>query len=96
MIADNLLVIPVIDYDFQIIYFCLIKDLGMKITLDIRDNQFDTFLNFIKTLDYVSVHDEENIPEWQQQEVNNRITAINNDKMKTRSWDEAQKEIFKK
>ena len=96
MIADNLLVISVIDYDFQIIYFCLIKDLGMKITLDIRDNQFDTFLNFIKTLDYVSVHDEENIPEWQQQEVNNRITAINNDKMKTRSWDEAQKEIFKK
>ena len=96
MIADNLLVISVIDYDFQIIYFCLIKDLGMKITLDIRDNQFDTFLNFIKTLDYVSVHDEENIPEWQQQEVNNRITAINNGKMKTRSWDEAQKEIFKK
>lgn len=68
----------------------------MKITLDVKDNQFDAFLNFIKTLEYVSVYDEENIPEWQQQEVNNRITVINNGKMKTRSWDEAQKEIFKK
>lgn len=68
----------------------------MRITLDIQDNRFDTFLSFIKTLDYVSINKEDTIPQWQQDEVNKRLELINNGDMKTRSWNEAKKDIFKK
>lgn len=68
----------------------------MRVILDIEDNRFDTFLNFIKTLDYVSIKKDEAIPQWQQDEVNKRLELIDRGKMKTRSWDEAKKEIFSK
>ena len=68
----------------------------MKITLDIQDSRFDTFLSFIKTLDYVSINKEEVIPQWQHDEVNKRLELINSGEMKTRSWNEAKKDIFKK
>lgn len=69
----------------------------MKITLDIQDNRFNTFLDFIKTLDYVSIKKEEDtIPQWQQDEVNKRLDLINTGEMKTRSWDEAKKDVFKR
>ncbi len=68
----------------------------MKITLDIQDSRFDTFLSFIKTLDYVSIKQEDAIPQWQQDEVNRRLQLIDKGEMKTRSWNEAKKDIFKK
>lgn len=68
----------------------------MKVTLDIQDNRFDTFLNFIQTLDYVSINKEETIPQWQQDEVNKRLELINSGQMKTRSWNEAKKDVFSK
>lgn len=68
----------------------------MKITLDIQDSRFDTFLNFIKALDYVSINKDEGIAQWQQDEVNKRMELINKGEMKTRSWNEAKKDIFKK
>lgn len=68
----------------------------MKITLDIQDSRFDTFLSFIKTLDYVSINQADTIPQWQQDEVNRRLQLIDKGEMKTRSWDEAKKDIFKK
>jgi hypothetical protein len=68
----------------------------MKITLDIQDSRFDTFLSFIKTLDYVSINQEDAIPQWQQDEVNRRLQLIDKGEMKTRSWNEAKKDIFKK
>jgi len=68
----------------------------MKVTLDIQDNRFDTFLEFIKTLDYVSVKEEDAIPQWQQDEVNKRLELVINDKMEIRSWYEAKEDIFRK
>lgn len=68
----------------------------MKITLDIQDSRFDTFLSFIKTLDYVSINQEGTIPQWQQDEVNRRLQLIDKGEMKTRSWNEAKNDIFKK
>ena len=68
----------------------------MRITLDIQDNKFDTFLSFIKTLDYVSINKEDAILQWQQDEVNKRTKLINSGEMKTSSWDEAKKNIFKR
>jgi len=74
----------------------ILKHIIMKVTLDIQDSRFDTFLSFIQTLDYVSINMEEVIPQWQQDEVNKRLELINSGEMKTRSWDEAKKDIFKK
>lgn len=66
----------------------------MKITLDIQDSRFNTFLAFIKTLDYVSVKKEE-IPMWQQDEVENRLKLIEKGEMGTRNWEDAKEDIFK-
>jgi len=68
----------------------------MKITLDIQKSKFNTFLEFIKTLDYVSVKNEDIVPQWQQEEVNKRLQLIEKGEMKTRSWDKAKTDIFKK
>jgi len=68
----------------------------MKITLDIQDNRADAFLDFIKTLDYVSINEEDAIPTWQQDEVRKRLDSIDKGLMKTRSWDEAKHDIFNK
>lgn len=67
----------------------------MKITLDVQDNRYDTFISFIKTLDYVAIDPEDEIPQWQQDEVSKRLHLMENDHMKTRSWQEAKKDIFK-
>lgn len=67
-----------------------------KLILDIEESKFKASLSFIKTLDYVSVSNEEPIPEWQQEEVNRRIELIEKGKMKARSWDEAKRDVFKK
>ena len=67
-----------------------------QIVLNIEDSKYKAFFSFIKTLDYVSVSSEGAIPVWQQEEVSKRLKLIENGQMKTRSWDEAQKEIFKK
>jgi hypothetical protein len=47
-------------------------------------------------LDYVSINQEDAIPQWQQDEVNRRLQLIDKGEMKTRSWNEAKKDIFKK
>lgn len=67
----------------------------MKITLDVQDNKYDTFISFIKTLDYVAIDPEDEIPQWQQDEVSKRLHLMENGHMKTRSWQEAKKDIFK-
>lgn len=36
------------------------------------------------------------IPQWQKDIVLERIKAVENGTMKTRSWEEAKKEVFKK
>ena len=69
----------------------------MKITLEIQDERFKTFMEFIQTLDYVSVKkDEEFLPKWQEEEVNRRLELIESGEMKTRDWEVAKKDIFKK
>jgi hypothetical protein len=73
------------------------KNIIMKqITLNIDETKFKAFLNFIKTLDYVSVSDETNIPLEQQEEVQRRLELVQEGKMKTRSWSDAKQDIFKR
>lgn len=67
-----------------------------QITLNIDESKFKAFLSFIKTIDYVSVSDEIDIPLEQQQEAERRLKLLEEGKMKTRSWEEAKQDIFKR
>ena len=67
-----------------------------QITLNIDETKFKAFISFIKTLDYVSVSDEIDIPIEQQQEVERRLKLVEEGKMKTRSWNQAKQDIFKR
>ena len=68
-----------------------------QITLNIDESKFKTFLNLIKTLEYVSISTEDTeISLEQQQESERRFKLIQEGKMKTRSWEEAKQTIFKR
>jgi hypothetical protein len=66
-----------------------------QLILRIEEGKFKAFLSFIKTLDYVSVSEVEEIPQWQQNEVKKRMEKVENGEMKVRNWDEAKDDIFK-
>lgn len=45
----------------------------MRISLDIQEGKADAFLNFIKTLDFVSVAEDILLSEQQKQELDHRL-----------------------
>lgn len=48
----------------------------MKVTLNIKDSFYNTFMDFLKHLPEVKVEDEKHaIPQWQLDEVANRINS---------------------
>ncbi len=53
----------------------------------------NTFIEFIKTLDDVSV--EKTISEYQMEEVGARLQMLNDGEMKIRPWEDAKEDIFK-
>ncbi|MFZ6053146.1 addiction module protein [Halocola ammonii] len=67
-----------------------------RITLNIEEENYQAFLDFLKTLSYVSISEGYKIPESHKAEVNERLEEIEKGNMKTRSWEEAKKDIFKK
>jgi hypothetical protein len=67
-----------------------------QLILNIEENKFNAFLTFIKTLEYVSISEEENISQEQQAEVTKREQLIEKGEMKIRNWEDAKKDIFKK
>lgn len=67
----------------------------MKVTLDIQDSRFNTFLEFIKTLDYVSVKKEDTIPQWQMDEVEKRLQDHKNNPDLAMDFDTAMDDIEK-
>jgi hypothetical protein len=66
-----------------------------QLILKIEEGKFKAFLSFIKTLDYVTVSEAEEIPLWQQNEVKKRLEKVDNGEMKVRNWEEAKDDIFK-
>jgi hypothetical protein len=72
----------------------LLNTENMQITLEIQDSRFSTFLEFIKTLDYVSINREKESPQWQQDEVSKRLKLIESGEMKTRDWFQAKADVF--
>lgn len=70
-------------------------DLKMtQIVLNIEDDKLKTFIDFIKTLDYVSL--DSIIPQNQIDEVNFRMQMVNDGEMSIRPWFEAKVDVFKK
>jgi len=67
----------------------------MRITLEIKENRLSTFLAFIKTLDYVSISENE-IPQWQINEVENRLADLEKHPEKAIDFDHAIERIEKK
>ena len=67
-----------------------------QIILNIEDDKLKTFMEFIHTLNYVSVSQEDSILQWQIDEVESRLHKINSGEMKTRPWSEAKSLIFRK
>lgn len=49
----------------------------------------------IKTWNHLFINQEDVILQWQQDEVNRRLQLIENGEIKTRSWNEAKKHVFK-
>lgn len=48
----------------------------MKVTLNIKDSFYNTFMDFLKHLPEVKVEDDKNsIPQWQIDEVTNRMNS---------------------
>lgn len=63
-----------------------------QLVLNIEDDKFNTFIEFINTLDYVSV--ETTISDYQMDEVGARLHMLNDGEMKIRPWEDAKQEIM--
>lgn len=67
-----------------------------QITLNIEDDKLKTFIEFIKTLNYVSVEKKEaEIPLWQIQETAKSIAEIDNGTAVLEDWELVKKRLFK-
>lgn len=71
----------------------------MKITLDIEDDKLSAFLNFIKTLDYVTVNKENvdfKLSEEHKNILEDRKESYQKGESKGVSWDEVKSDARKK
>lgn len=68
----------------------------MKVTLNIKDSFYNTFMDFLKHLPEVKIEDDKNaIPQWQLDEVTKRINSTS--KEEYISLEDAKKSLsFKK
>jgi len=67
-----------------------------QLVLNVEESKFKSFLSYLRTLDYVSISDDQKVPQWQQDEVAHRLARIDKGDMQTRDWEEARKDIFRK
>lgn len=64
-----------------------------QLVLNIEDDKLNTFIEFISTLDYVSV--ETTISDYQMDEVGARLQMLNDGEMKIRPWEDVKEYIFR-
>lgn len=64
-----------------------------QLVLNIEDDKLNTFIEFINTLDYVSV--ETTISDYQMDEVGARLQMLNDGEMKIRPWEDVKEYIFR-
>jgi hypothetical protein len=66
-----------------------------QLILNIDENKFKDFVSYLKTLNYVTINEEDEILLLQETEVLDRLLKIETGTMKTRPWSEAKEDIFK-
>ena len=66
------------------------------IHIDESNKYAQAFLDYLKSLDFVKIEENEDvvIPQSQIKETRRRISLVNSGEINTRSWDKAKKEIF--
>jgi len=66
-----------------------------QVVLKVEDAEFDGFLTFLRTLDFVEIENQD-VPEWQQSVVMDRQSAYNAGTLLSRKWETAKKDIFRR
>jgi hypothetical protein len=67
-----------------------------QVILNVEDDKLKAFIEFIKTLNYVSLSKSDDIPLWQIEEATKSITQIDNGTAKTEDWSVVKKRLFDK
>lgn len=70
----------------------------MKITLSFDENneKVQAFLNFIKTLDFINLERNDDIPQWQKDELDGYLEEHHNGTAEYVDWEDAKKSLFEK
>lgn len=70
----------------------------MKIvlSLDEKSEKVQAFLNFIKTLDFVSMEKTDDIPKWQKHKLDIYLEEHKNGAAEYVDWEDAKKSLFDK
>lgn len=68
-----------------------------QIIIQVENSKLDAFVSLIESLDYVSISEmQDDIPEWQIQEVLRRQELVDSGRMKTYSWKEVEEQLSTK
>lgn len=65
-----------------------------RITLNIQDSKYSAFLEFIKTLDYVQINENEQTPAFHKEIIENRLNELNEEDLN--QWEDVKKKLNKK
>lgn len=65
-----------------------------QITLNIQDSKYAAFLEFIKTLDYVQINENEETPTWHKEIIEKRLKKLKEDDLT--AWEDVKEKLNKK
>ena len=66
-----------------------------QLTINIPEDKIDFFMELFENLG-ISTSEDLEVPKWQVNETQRRMDLLDKDKIKSRSWDDAKNDIFKK
>lgn len=66
-----------------------------QLTINVPDDKIDFFIELFENLGITTTEDFD-VPKWQVNEVQRRMDLMEKGEIKSRSWDKAKKDIFKK
>lgn len=66
-----------------------------QLTINVPDDKIDFFIELFENLGITTTEDFD-VPKWQVNEVQRRMDLMEKGEIKSRSWDEAKKDIFKR
>jgi len=66
----------------------------MKVTVEIDEQHYDDFAELVKTLDYATLSEQFEIPEWQQNLVRERCEKMDRGEMRFIKVDEDLSQLF--